>query len=220
MPIFIDNRDVFILQKHDFHVRYSGILPKKESMFSEISVDDKAYSTFLSRMSVHYRTIEKLVESKDGVMISNKFDFHGGEAQELILELILFFSAFYIKLDVLTGRNSKQNISEYILPHLKDYISNGHYIVVKQKKIEILINRKKVNRVIGIPNNFLIFHDQYIIHFCKDVFLGKFIKLIPISSTTNYFEGLRCFDYIFERNKPSKYRLNKYRIDKRLIISE
>ena len=73
----------------------------------------------------------------------------------------------------------------------------------------------QIKRIKGIVNNFVIYLDNFILHFCSDINIdnGFFIRIEPAIKDMNgeIHYQINDFDYMYDRNKPSKYKLLKFR---------
>ncbi len=219
MPIIVHKNISFVVSRAEFLREYKKYDKTEKSVLKQISNPgfDFSYSVlviteiFEAKKKNHENDFNKKVYS---------FNYQNEDAQSIALELIIFFSKFYRKIKVLDSENSIQTINEYLLPFKKIYFQEKSKLTIKDGDLEFTIFLKQIKQIKGIVNNFIVFLDNYVIHFCSDIQLGKFIKIVPNKyepDKVKYY-SLNDNDYIFERNKPSKFKLSKFRKNGFLVM--
>ena len=216
MPIIVYNRIAFVVTRSEFLNEYKQLDNDETSILKNIT------KTFNFEKSVQAITkiYEKEKQEKNPESRHYRFDYYGQNAQSILLELTLFFSKFYHKLCIYDSAKILQSIDEYVLPHKKKYFTEKSHIVFNDGHLFYTIYLNQIKRIRGLINNFVVYLDTHTIHFCCDVGSGQFISIEPIvvDSKNEIIYQINDHDYIFERNKPSKYKLLRYRQKGFLVI--
>ncbi len=219
MPIIVQNKIAYVVSRSEFLREYKKLDKKKESVLEQFSNLGFDFNFSVLAITELFKMGKKEHENDFNKRLYC-FNFYHEDAQKIAMELIVFFSYFYHNVKVLDSENSIQPIKEYILPYNKFYFQEKSSITINDGRLEYTFLIKQIRQIKGLVNNFVVFLDNQLLHFCSDIRFGKFIKIIPFKynpDSENYYE-INDFDYVFERNKPNKYKLLKYRRKGILVI--
>lgn len=211
MPIILFKNIAYVVSRSEFINEYRKLDKEETTVLKKLMKKFDFEKSVLAITEIYNRGIEK--HKSDEISKLFSFDYQMEEAQSIALELIIFFSEFYHKFSILDSEKNKQLINEYILPHKKKYFIEKSHIIINEGQIYYTLYINQISRIRGLINNFVIYLDNYLLHFCSDVGSEQFINIEPFMKNSINDNGyhLNDFDYIFERNKPSRYRLLKYR---------
>jgi len=218
MPIIIYKDIAFVASRSEFLTEYKKIETEEKSILEKIMKGFDFDKSVLAITELYKRKEDE--QKNDGNKRKFFFNYKDKDAQEITMELLVLFSKFYIPFKIIDSNNSLQPISEYLLPRAKFYFIEDSNITISIGDLYYNFFISQIRQVRGIINNFIIVFDHHIIHFCSELIDGKFIKIVPASYTANkeVYYRLNDFDYIYDRNRPSKYKLWKYRRKGFLVI--
>jgi len=217
MPIVLFENIPFVVSRSEFLSEYKKLDIAKISAFYFFKGFDLGFSIaaiteiFIRRKEQHKNDFNSRFYS---------FNYYGKDAQDIAMEILLFFSAFYFKLKILDSDKFTQDIKEYILPHKKFYFKEESLIEIQKNKMSCFIKLNQIQQIKGLVNDFVICTDSQLIHFYSDVMFGRGITIKSVEYSTNSIAefGINDFDYVLERNMPSKHTLWRYRKKKFLFI--
>lgn len=210
MPIFLIKDLPIIVSKTEFlrEYNYEGT---NKSAFSFLDGYDFAES--IGAMLKIWKKREG--RDKD---IEDFFSYKGNEAQEIVVELLVFFSHFYGVFKLLDGEDSIQPIKEYILPHKKFYFKEDQVVKLMINRTIHVIHLNKIRFIKGLINNFVFSTDSTSYYF--STYRGKRLLIEP--NRYNYNGDISVdvcsHSYHFNYNRPSKWKLFQYRKKGCLII--
>jgi hypothetical protein len=228
MPILINNNFAFVVTRSEFLKEYAVIQEKfkkqdvKEKNILDTIVDNFKGLNFTYSAIAIYKLYEKAKEEHKNDF--NKrlfcFNFYEEEAQAIAIELLVLFSEFYHRIKILDAEDNLINIREYLLPYKKFYLFETSKITICDGKLQYSFFLGSIRQVKGLINNFSLFLDNQLLHFCHDAHAGYFMKITPRKYSfdgANYYE-ISDYDYVFERNKPNRFKLIKYRKKGLLVL--
>lgn len=219
MPIIVHKNIAYVVSRSDFLKEYKKLDLKEKTVLEQFSKPGFDFNYSVLAITKLFEKGQKEHENDFNKRLYS-FNFQNEDAQDIVMELLVFFSHFYHKIKVFDSNNSLQPISDYMLPFKKFYFKEDSKIILREGKMELTIFINQIKQIKGLINNFVIFFEDYLLHFCSDIRIGKFIKIIPLkynADKQNYYK-IDDYDYIFERNKPSKLKYAKYRQKGFLII--
>jgi len=213
MPIVVHKTIAFVVSRAEFFEEYSKLKTEEKNILKRITQMLDFEKSIAAITELYSKAIEKQKPNENSRLYY--FDYKGEDAQNIVLELILFFSEFYHKLKIYDSQNSLQSIDEYLLPHKKKFFLEKSHITINSGLIHFTLYLAHIKRIKGLVNNFVVYLDNLILHFCSDINLdnGVSIRIEPAIKDVNgeIHYKINDFDYIFDRNKPSKYRLLRFR---------
>ncbi len=219
MPIIVHKNIAYVASRSEFLDEYKKLDKREKSVMERFSKPGFDFGYSVLAMTELFEKGKKKHENDFNSRLYC-FNFHNENAQDIVIELLVFFSYFYYNVKILNSDFSLQPINEYLLPFKKFYFKEQSSITISDGKLNFTISIKQIKQIKGLINNFVVFLDYNLIHFCSDVQFGTYIKIIPFKYNqdgNNYYE-INDSDYIFERNKPSKLKLSKYRKKGFLVI--
>jgi len=213
MPIVLYKNIAFVVSRTEFFEEYRKLETEEKSILKRLTQRLDFEKSITAITELYSRATEKQKSNENSRLYS--FDYNGEDAQNIVLELILFFSEFYHKLKIYDSEKSLQSIHEYLLPHKKKFFLEKSHFTINSGLMYFTLYLDQIKRIKGIVNNFVIYLDNFILHFCSDINIdnGFFIRIEPAIKDMNgeIHYQINDFDYMYDRNKPSKYKLLKFR---------
>lgn len=223
MPILFYGNDIYIVSYSEFLQEYKKINPEGKSVLKMLTDGFDLSCSILAIAEIRKKEIE--THKNDYNSRLNSFDFFEKDAQGIIQELLVVFSELYYcnKLSI-SGKNGyRYSIVEFLLPHDHLYLPKDSSISISDKLLSVSFSIKEVREVRGLVNNFVVHLDNLLLHFCYDVVTGKGIKIFP--HDYSFWNGkiekgyqICDYDYVFDRERPSKRFLRKYRRNGFLVV--
>lgn len=217
MPIILYENIPFVVSRSEFLSEYKKLETINQSNINLLKGFDFGISvSAITEIFIKSKELHK----DDSNSRVYSFNFYEKDAIDITLELLLFFSKFYFRLKILDSNDCFQNIKEYILPQKEYYLKEDSSIKIQDGKMSYHICLNQIKQIQGLVNNFVICTNNQLIHFCSDVSFGKRINIISVQYNCNSVKsyGINDFDYVLERNMPSKFKLWRYREKGFLIV--
>jgi hypothetical protein len=219
MPIIIHKDIVYLVSRVEFLEEYKGINTVDKPITEITKSKDFDFTKSVLAITESYKN-GKDRHANDLNKRLYAFNYFEKDAQDIVEELLVLFSSFYCKFKIFDNQNNLQPIEEYLLPHKNIRFQQKSNITISYRKLDYRLDISQIRQIKGLVNNFVIFLDNQILHFCSDIRFGKFIKILPFVyeiNKDNYFE-INDFDYVFDRNRPNKYKFFNYRKKGFLVI--
>jgi len=219
MPIIIHKDIVYLVSRVEFLEEYKRINTVDKPITEITKSKDFDFTKSVLAITESYKN-GKDRHANDLNKRLYAFNYFEKDAQDIVEELLVLFSSFYCKFKIFDNQNNLQLIEEYLLPHKNIRFQEKSNITISYRKLDYSLDISQIRQIKGLVNNFVIFLDNQILHFCSDIRFGKFIKILPFVyeiNKENYFE-INDFDYVFDRNRPNKYKFFNYRKKGFLVI--
>ena len=216
MPIIVQKNEAFVVSRSEFIEEYSKL--NKEYIPSISTSNFDVFDSIIAITNLYVKRSEEVLKDKFNKE-TYSFNYSEKEAQRIVLELLVFFSTFYYKIKI-RSNNGIQLIEDFLLPHTRFDYKEKTIITIEEGKMEYTFYINQIRHIKGIVNNFIIFFDDYSLHFCSDIREGKFIQFRPYKYKESYMNSYSVneSDYVFLRNLPNRFKLFKYRIKNFLVI--
>lgn len=211
MPILLIKNVPIICSKSEFLREYIKFDANYKSAFNNYEFD--FYKSIKAILNVHE---ERNIKDIDDSGKRGRLDFYylDEEAQELVFELVLFFSYFYGKFNVLF-HGQKVSIKDFILPKkIQNSICN-EWVVIKSKGSIFRIDAQNAKLLEGNVNHFVIYTETNIYYFSSTVYAKKGIEVYPNNGQKIF---INRSEYILNSNRPSQRKLRRYRERSILVL--
>jgi len=156
MPIIVQNKIAYVVSRSEFLREYKKLDKKKESVLEQFSNLGFDFNFSVLAITELFKMGKKEHENDFNKRLYC-FNFYHEDAQNIAMELIVFFSYFYHNVKVLDSENSIQPIKEYILPYNKFYFQEKSSITINDGRLEytFLIKQITIIRLNYIHNQIL-----------------------------------------------------------------
>jgi hypothetical protein len=210
MPIFLIKDLPIIASKTEFLRKYNNEEIKK-SAFSFLKGYD--FTESIGAMLKIWKEREVRDLEKE-----HYFAYEGKEAQEIIVELLVFFSHFYGVFKLLDSNDSIQPIKEYILPHVRFYFKEDQSIKLMIERTIHTVHIDKIRFIKGVINNFVVSTDSTSYYFLT--YRSKRILIEPNKYNYNGDISVDVYSqsYHFNFHRPSRWKLLRFRKKGCLLI--
>jgi len=223
MPIVLYNNIAYVVSKSEFLTEYKKLENNQKTILERIS---SGYNFDLAVAAIT-ELYSKGKELHKGDFNSRLYAFNycEGDAQSIVMELLVLFFALYhknrIKIYDTTGVH--HFIKDYLLPHQIFHYWSDREIIVADKNFNFTFRIHDIKHVRGILNNFVIHFDNLLLHFSFDPLQGKHISVVQHNYDfykTHKDIGYEIcdFDYVFDRGRPNNRFLRKYRKKGFLVV--
>ncbi len=223
MPIILYDNIAFVVSKSEFLTEYKKLETKQASILERIS---SGYDFDLAVTAItELYTKGKEMHKDDLQSQLYSFNYSEGDAQGIVMELLVLFSALYHKsrIKICDTSGVHHFIRDYLLPHQVFHYWEDRKILIADRDFNFSFQIKEIKQIRGVLNNFVIHFNHLLLHFCFDAFHGKYIKIVEhnydfFRMNKNIGYEICDFDYVFDRARPSKRFLWKYRREGFLVV--
>lgn len=226
MPIFIHKNIAYVVSRTEFLKEYKKLDTEEKSILENLRKGFDFTKSVLAITELFEKHKEKHKNENEPNKSLYSFNYYEKDAQDITMELLVLFSKFYHRLKIFDNDESLQSIREYLLPHKKLYFKETSNITIKDGYIGYTFYINQIRQIKGLVNNFNIYFDNQILHLSSNVYTGHQIKIIPynynlynvVHEEKLLNHQINDSNYVFESNKPSRFKLLKYRKKGFLVV--
>lgn len=222
MPIVIYKSIAYIVSKAEFLTEYKKLESKQKSILEQISSGYDFDHSVLAITELYSQGKEKHKDDYNSQLYS--FDYYDNDAQSIVMELLVLFSALYhknkIKIYDTTGVH--HFIKDYLLPHRVFHYWDDRKIIIEDKNFDFTFQIQDIKQIRGLLNNFVIHFDSLLLHFS---FYAGHRKISIIQHNYSFYKTHKdvgyqiCnYDYFFDLGRPRRRFLWKYRKKGFLVV--
>lgn len=223
MPILLYDHIAYVTSKSEFLTEYKKLENNQKSILERISSGYNFDLAVTAITELYSRGKEKHKDDSNSRIYS--FDYYEGDAHSIVMELLVLFFALYHKnrIKIYDTSGMHHFIKDYLLPHQVFHHWEDREIIIADRNFNFKFQTKDIRQIRGVLNNFVIHFNNLLLHFCFDASCGKHINMVQ--HNYEYFRTYKdigyeiCdFDYVFNRARPRKRFLWKYRKNGFLVV--